>query len=327
MAGQDGSATKQAMMLVNGINPMASNKIDGIYNIEDIASTKFEMSLKILTSTGADLKLNDLEANIFNPITEEIIGREDFSWYYFDNNDLETILPLGPNKRLTIESDGPVYGQYYGYNTVQGLAGYFYSYSDFDKDGITDADDLDDDNDGILDVWEGDLDNDGDGLLNRYDLDSDGDGCYDVVEAGFTDHDDNGILGYGTSQGVYVDSKGRVIKNNDNTDVLDGYTYPVDRDNNFTDDFRESGFQVNIIKHPQDILLDPCPDPDNDDIFFEVKGQGKNISYKWWVRKNSDESWSFLDKNKYEDIFSNKLIFNQNYVTSNSLPVLIKSNS
>ena len=307
MAGQDGSATKQAMMLVNGINPMASNKIDGIYNIEDIASTKFEMSLKILTSTGADLKLNDLEANIFNPITEEIIGREDFSWYYFDNNDLETILPLGPNKRLTIESDGPVYGQYYGYNAVQGLAGYFYSYSDFDKDGITDADDLDDDNDGILDVWEGDLDNDGDGLLNRYDLDSDGDGCYDVVEAGFTDHDDNGILGYGTSQGVYVDSKGRVIKNNDNTDVLDGYTYPVDRDNNFTDDFRESGFQVNIIKHPQDILLDPCPDADNDDIFFEVKGQGKNISYKWWVRKNSNESWSFLDKNKYEDIFSNKL--------------------
>ena len=54
MAGHDGAPTKQAMMLVNGVNPMASSKIDGIYNIEDIAGTKFEMQLKILTSTGAD---------------------------------------------------------------------------------------------------------------------------------------------------------------------------------------------------------------------------------------------------------------------------------
>ncbi|GIR72755.1 MAG: hypothetical protein CM15mP75_2670 [Flammeovirgaceae bacterium] len=57
MAGQDGAPTKQAMMLVNGVNPIASSKIDGIYNIEDIAGTKFEMQLKILTSTGADLFL------------------------------------------------------------------------------------------------------------------------------------------------------------------------------------------------------------------------------------------------------------------------------
>ena len=308
MAGQTGSPTKQAMMLVNGINPMASNKIDGIYNIEDIASTKFEMSLKILTSTGADLKLNGLEANIFNPINEEIIGREDFSWYYFDNDDLETILPIGPNKRLTIESDGPVYGQYYGYNSVQGLAGYFYSYSDFDKDGITDADDLDDDNDGILDIWEGDADTDGDGLLNRYDLDSDGDGCYDVVEAGYTDQDDNGILGYGTSQGVYVDQKGRVIQNNDKSEVVDGYTLPVNRNNLGGDDFREKGFQVEITHNPEDIILEPCPDPNSNNIFFEVKGSGNNITYKWLTRENSDDTWGFLkEKERYKDIFSSKL--------------------
>ena len=70
MAGQNGTPAKQAMMLVNGINPLASNKIDGIYNIEDIASTKFEMSLKILTSTGADLVLNGEDASIYNPISE-----------------------------------------------------------------------------------------------------------------------------------------------------------------------------------------------------------------------------------------------------------------
>ena len=308
MAGQNGSPAKQAMMLVNGINPLASNKIDGIYNIEDIASTKFEMSLKILTSTDAELILNGENASVYSPLREEIIGREDFSWYYFDNNDLGSILPLGPNKRLTIESSGPVYGQYYGYNSVQGLAGYFFAYSDFDKDGITDADDLDDDNDGILDVWEGDTDTDGDGFLNRYDLDSDGDGCYDTQEAGYTDQDDNGILGYGTSQGVYVDERGRVIQNNDKTDVLDGYTLPVDLDNSGAEDFREKGFQLEITAHPEDITLEPCPDLDQNSLFFEADANGVNVSYRWQVSTDQGVTWKrIMDVDNYSGIIEYKL--------------------
>ena len=308
MAGQNGSPAKQAMMLVNGINPLASNKIDGIYNIEDIASTKFEMSLKILTSTDAELILNGEDASVYSPLREEIIGREDFSWYYFDNNDLGSILPLGPNKRLTIESSGPVYGQYYGYNSVQGLAGYFFAYSDFDKDGITDADDLDDDNDGILDVWEGDTDTDGDGFLNRYDLDSDGDGCYDTQEAGYTDQDDNGILGYGTSQGVYVDERGRVIQNNDKTDVIDGYTLPVDLDNSGAEDFREKGFQLEITAHPEDITLEPCPDLDQNSLFFEADANGVNVSYRWQVSTDQGVTWKrIMDVDNYSGIIEYKL--------------------
>ena len=303
MAGQNGTPAKQAMMLVNGINPLASNKIDGIYNIEDVAGTKFEMSLKILTSTDAELTLNGEDAYSYNPEREDIIGRPDFSWYYFDNNDLGSILPLGPDKRLTIESSGPVYGQYYGYNAVQGLAGYFYSYSDFDKDGITDADDLDDDNDGILDVWEGDYDTDSDGFLNRYDLDSDGDGCYDTQEAGYTDQDDNGILGYGTSQGVYVDEKGRVIQNNDKTDVVDGYTLPGDLNGNSVYDFREYGNQAQIIKHPEDIIIEPCQSLDN--IFFEVGATGNALSYKWRVSRDNGVTWEkvsmFADVNSFSE--------------------------
>ena len=308
MAGQNGSPAKQAMMLVNGINPLASNKIDGIYNIEDIASTKFEMSLKILTSTDAELILNGEDASVYSPLREEIIGREDFSWYYFDNNDLGSILPLGPDKRLTIESSGPVYGQYYGYNSVQGLAGYFFAYSDFDKDGITDADDLDDDNDGILDVWEGDTDTDGDGFLNRYDLDSDGDGCYDTQEAGYTDQDDNGILGYGTSQGVYVDDRGRVIQNNDKTDVVDGYTLPVDLDNSGAEDFREKGFQLEITAHPEDITLEPCPDLDQNSLFFEADANGVNVSYRWQVSTDQGVTWKrIMDVENYSGIIEYKL--------------------
>ena len=191
---------------------------------------------------------------------------------------------------------------------MQGLAGYFFSYSDFDKDGITDADDLDDDNDGILDVWEGDTDTDGDGFINRYDLDSDGDGCYDTQEAGYTDQDDNGILGYGTSQGVYVDEKGRVIQNNDKTDVVDGYTLPVDLDNSGAVDFREKGFQLEITAHPEDITLEPCPDLSQNSVFFEAEALGVNVSFRWQVSDDQGVTWKrIMDVDNYNGIIDQKL--------------------
>ena len=79
---------------------------------------------------------------------------------------------------------------------------------DNDKDGVADEDDLDDDNDGILDIYEGDGDIDGDGIINSFDLDSDGDGCYDVIESGCVDPDDDGILGTSPAK---VDGLGVVV--------------------------------------------------------------------------------------------------------------------
>lgn len=49
---------------------------------------------------------------------------------------------------------------------------------------------------------------DGDGKSNHQDLDSDGDSCNDVIEAGFLDPDNDGILG---SSPVKVDDWGRII--------------------------------------------------------------------------------------------------------------------
>lgn len=57
------------------------------------------------------------------------------------------------------------------------------------------------------------LDIDNDGLINSVDLDSDGDGCYDVLEAGFSDGDNDGILGTGKP---YVRYDGKVV-------LVDGY--------------------------------------------------------------------------------------------------------
>ena len=189
---------------------------------------------------------------------------------------------------------------------MQGLAGYFFSYSDFDEDGITDADDLDDDNDGILDVWEMDEDFDSDGLLNRYDLDSDNDGCLDSYEAGYTDQDGNGILGEGETYSVVVDSRCRVIQNEDKTPVVDGYTLPDDLNNNGVYDFREVGNQAVITKHPKDIILGPCQDLEDIDLFFEVGASGNALSYKWRVSRDNGVTWEKLNMFKDVNSFSDK---------------------
>jgi len=146
---------------------------------------------------------------------------------------------------------------------------------DFDGDGIIDTDDLDDDNDGILDITESngidpsaDADSDGipnyqdadfctlnafgvcdnldadtDGLPNHLDLDSDGDGCYDVLEAGFTDNNDDGIL---ADAPTTVDANGQVT----GTNLVDGYTAPADVDSNTVDDYLEAGASASIVVHP-----------------------------------------------------------------------------
>ena len=109
--------------------------------------------------------------------------------------------------------------------------------SDNDKDGIADANDLDDDNDGIVDTDEAcfgagcgaimgnpaaDIDNDGtpnykdadfctlnakgvctlldfdgDGIINQFDIDADNDGITDVKESGASDPDNDGVVGTG----------------------------------------------------------------------------------------------------------------------------------
>ena len=50
-------------------------------------------------------------------------------------------------------------------------------------------------------------DTDGDGTTDDKDSDSDNDNCNDVVEAGFTDNDNDGILG---PTPVIVDANGQV---------------------------------------------------------------------------------------------------------------------
>lgn len=147
---------------------------------------------------------------------------------------------------------------------------------DNDGDGIGDVDDLDDDNDGILDTAESNgidpsadadsdgtpnyqdpdfcslnafsictnLDADNDGIPNHFDLDSDGDGCNDVVEAGFTDDNVDGLL---ADLPTTVDANGQVT----GTNKVDGYTTPEDADSSGTADYLDRGRTLNNFSTDQ----------------------------------------------------------------------------
>ncbi|WP_200822842.1 choice-of-anchor L domain-containing protein, partial [Aquimarina sp. AU58] len=123
---------------------------------------------------------------------------------------------------------------------------------DSDGDGLSDARDPDDDDDGILDIDESgaagepnldvdgdgipayldDNDNnftignvngvvepqfdfDGDGISNHLDLDSDNDGILDVIEAGGTDPDNDGVIGTGVPTDADGDGLADIVDNID----------------------------------------------------------------------------------------------------------------
>ena len=150
-----------------------------------------------------------------------------------------------------------------------------YACNDTDSDGVPNMYDLDSDNDGIYDVVESgsgvahsdglptgpinafgipqSVDNDNDGnvdyILANSDatdeadflvLDADGDGCNDVLEAGFADSDDDGMLG---SAPATVTASG-IIQGQG------GYSEPTDGDTNGSYDYTEAGTDVPITTQP-----------------------------------------------------------------------------
>ena len=152
---------------------------------------------------------------------------------------------------------------------------------DNDVDGIPDSIDLDDDNDGILDSEEGTGDVDNDGIQNQFDLDSDGDGCFDVIEASFSDTDNDGILG---DDPVVVNEDGLVIS------ADDGYTDPVDRDGNLVADYLDFGSFARIIVEPSDIHILERSDT-SVTVIADVKEGTTKLYYLWQVSENGGITW------------------------------------
>ena len=108
---------------------------------------------------------------------------------------------------------------------------------------------------------------DSDNLADAFDLDSDDDGCFDVIEAGFLDPDNDGRLQKAplTIDDNTVDVNGLVIEHN--YDSL-----PNDLDNNAVYDFQELGnpaeislmeilFQCKFVKAMMLLSLSTLPQP------------------------------------------------------------------
>ncbi|WP_456867713.1 hypothetical protein [Galbibacter sp. BG1] len=202
---------------------------------------------------------------------------------------------------------------------------------DTDGDGIPNSLDLDSDNDGIFDAVEAghgkSIDSEGkvigavgaDGIPNsvqatgQFDsgninysiadsnednvfdymsLDSDSDGCNDVIEAGFLDEDNDGILG---NTPVSVNSLGTIIEQG-------GYTTPRDGDADEVFDFRKKSSQPTISVELQNKTL--------------FDGHASNITiladnvtnYRWQLSTDAGNSFvDLVDNDVYAGVNSKTL--------------------
>ncbi|MFK5974644.1 MAG: Ig-like domain-containing protein [Flavobacteriaceae bacterium] len=219
---------------------------------------------------------------------------------------------------------------------------------DKDGDGVGDIDDLDDDNDGILDTVESNgidpsadadsdgipnyqdpdfcslnafsicanLDADGDGIPNHFDLDSDGDGCNDVLEAGFTDDNNDGILADLTTT---LDANGQVT----GTSKVDGYTAPADADTSGTADYLEAGAPPSVTTQPINVTVFAGSGTN-----FTVSANDTN-TYQWQISSNGGATFADLtDVTPYTGATTSTLILSLAELSMNNYQYrVIASNS
>ncbi|MCA0933191.1 hypothetical protein LCM02_12065, partial [Lutimonas saemankumensis] len=155
------------------------------------------------------------------------------------------------------------HGQAYTNGIVNGIVG---------TDGVPDAvQDIADD--GTVNYAVAESSDDADFILNFLDLDSDGDTCNDVAEAGFTDNDNDGLLG---SSPVGVDSNGLVISGSD------GYTNP-------NGVYLIPGTAPSISTQPTDQSI--CASGNGS---FTVTASGNDLVYQWELSTDNGGSFSPL---------------------------------
>ena len=186
--------------------------------------------------------------------------------------------------------------------------------ADSDGDGIADYLDLDADNDGIFDIIESGstgnstntngvtpgpnfgsngldnnletaidngilnytlLDNDADGLNNYLDNDSDNDGCSDIIDAGFTDSNTDGVVG--NNSPPTFNALGLVISTT-------GYTIP------------NSSYliaaPITITTQPQDNVV--C---ELQNVTFTVATSTPITTYQWELSTDNGVIWSTITNN------------------------------
>ena len=118
------------------------------------------------------------------------------------------------------------------------------------------------------------------------DLDSDGDGCDDVIEAGFTDADGDGVPGDGAPT-VGTDGK------------ITGHSYadPQDTNSNNVDDFLETSYDAGIYTHPISVFVD-----EEDDTIF-VSQATLQTRFTFWSKNepNNNYDYAYMNSNNLQN--------------------------
>lgn len=171
---------------LNGNTPLAAGT--GTFKFKSYQTSNFKITHKNLLDTAANKSTFKVIATCV-PIDSDGDGI---------SNQLD---PDSDNDGISDSTEAQIDAALISSNTDTNLDGLDNTFEpgltppDTDADGITDYTDLDSDNDGILDSDELIADTDADGIKNYRELDSDNDLCYDVIEAGFLDPNNDGILG------------------------------------------------------------------------------------------------------------------------------------
>jgi hypothetical protein len=113
-----------------------------------------------------------------------------------------------------------------------------------------------------------DIDFDGDGIPNRLDLDSDNDGIYDVIEAGGTDPDGDGIIGTGSISDSDNDGWDNSVDPDNSGTPLAVYDSDNDGNRDFTDFDADGDGIVDLVegRNTPDFITLTGNDSDNDGI-------------------------------------------------------------
>lgn len=189
---------------------------------------------------------------------------------------------------------------------------------DLDRDGIADAEDIDEDNDGIPDLDEGSatsVDTDGDGIADYRDLDSDNDGIGDLYESGIEVDPDvatyaailslddspadgvidasetvgtDGLLDILQAGNADLGAPDYTVSNSDGlaVDMIDDFR-DLDSDNNGLSDLVESG-QPTLLDSDDNGVFDSGNDNEGDGISDEIDTDDSIFGSAGLVAQDSD---------------------------------------
>jgi gliding motility-associated-like protein len=141
---------------------------------------------------------------------------------------------------------------------------------------------------------------DSDGLADAFDLDSDDDGCFDVVEAGFLDLDNDGRFDQAplTIDDNTVSSSGLVIEQ-------DYSSIPDDNNNNDVYDFQELGSPAEISPNGNPISVEVC---EGEVHTFSVDTPTTDAVFQWAI-----DGEPIVDNSTFSGTRSNSLTVTTDY--------------